>query len=392
MAFTLMKINKDFQISVIKMLKEDFIEEIKKRKPDLVIFTDIGSGYLDLINNIGCDVIITDHHEIEGKPSDNIIHINPEVFDVHLSGAGTTYLLAREILKNDELAPLAVVGTVGDTIYSTNSKLFETPLIEIELGLNLFGRYSRPLYKALELSKIPGVSGNPSKAIQFLSEVGITLQKDGRWRTLADLTEEETRKLTDAIVKECLKHGDFEKEKIFGNILTLKNYPDELKDAKEFATLLNSCANMNEPAIGIAVCLGSRKALTIAKGLLKGYRRLISNYLRWIENHPENVRRTEYANYIIAGDNINENLIGTIVSMLFKPSEKTLIGLANGEEGVKVSARSKDVNIREVIAEAARRCGGRGGGHKSAAGATIPFGKEEEFIEVCERILKKLHS
>ena len=34
-------------------------------------------------------------------------------------------------------------------------------------------------------------------------------------------------------------------------------------------------------------------------------------------------------------------------------------------------------------------CGGEGGGHSFAAGGKIPFGKEQEFIDACEGILRK---
>jgi len=389
MASALIQLEKKFQITFIKRIKPELIEDLKKRKPELIIFTDIGSGYLDIVKILDCNVIITDHHEVEGSVSENIIHINPEIFDVHLSGAGTTYLVARELLQNNNLAPLAIVGTIGDVAYSLNSKIFETSLIETTTGLNLFGRFSRPLYKALEFSDIPDISGNPSKAIQFLSEIGIKLQKDGEWRTLNDLTEDERKKLTDAIVKEYLKHEKFKKEEIFSHILTLKNFPDELKDAREFATVLNACANLNEPAMGIAICLGNKKALESVKGLMRGYKKLIANYMDWIKSNPQSLKQTEFATYLLAGDSINENLIGTIVSILFRPSEKTLIGFAKAEDGIKVSARSKDVNIRKVIVEAARICGGRGGGHEFAAGATIPFETEERFIEICENLLKE---
>ena len=387
-ASMLMELNKIFQITVVKGIKLEVIEEIKKRNPELVIFTDIGSGYLDLLKELNCEIIVIDHHEIDGVASENMIHINPLNFDLELSGSGTTYLLVKEVLQHNSLAPLAIVGTIGDANYSINSKIFETPQIEVEAGLNLFGRFSRPLYKALELSGIPEI-GEPSKAIQFLSEIGIKPQKNGEWRTLSDLTLEEKRKLADALVKESLKYEKFKKELIFGDILTLKQFPDELKDAKEFATILNACANMNEPAIGIALCLGSKKALEYARGIAKGYRKLIGNYLRWIEENPNCIKQKDFATYILAGDNINENMIGTIVSMLFKPSEKTLIGLANSEDGIKVSARSKDINIRDILVEASRACGGSAGGHKQAAGATIPKGTEEKFIETCEKLLKE---
>jgi len=387
-ASMLMELNKTFQITVVKGIKPEVIENLKKREPKLVIFTDIGSGYLDALSELNCDVIIIDHHEIEGVVSDKMIHINPLDFDLEFSGSGTAYLLAKEVLQHNSLAPLAIVGTIGDTNYSVSSKVFETPMIEVEAGLNLFGRFSRPLYKALELSGISGLE-EQSKALQFLYEIGIKPQKEGEWRTLNDLNHEEKEKLADAIVKESLKNENFKKEMIFGNVLTLKQFPDELKDAKEFATILNACANMNEPAIGIALCLGSKKALEYARGIVKGYRKLIGNYLNWITENPRSVRQKDFATYIIAGSAINENMIGTIVSMLFKPAEKTLIGLANAEDGIKISARSKDVDIRDVIMQAAKACDGRAGGHMHAAGATIPSGFEEKFIESCETLLRE---
>jgi len=387
-ASTLIQIDKGFQITVIKGINPEIIKRLKERNSDLIIFTDIGSGYLDDLRDLDTDIIILDHHKIEGSASENIIHINPEEFELNLAGAGTTYLLAREILQNNNLAPLAIVGTIGDVSYSTNSRIFETPLIETKIGLNIIGRFSKPIHQALMYLKIPEIN-NYSKAIQFLNEIGISPQENGDWRTFNDLTDKEKKKLTDSIVKEFLKNGNFEKDKVFGDVLTLKNFPDELRDAKEFATILNACANMNDPAIGIALCLGSRRALEYSRGLLRGYKRLIANSLNWIRDNPQNIRQTDFATYILAGDAINENLIGTIVSMLFKEdNERVLIGFADAEDGIKISARSKNVNIQNVIVEAARKSGGRGGGHEFAAGATIPRDNLRKFIEICEEILK----
>lgn len=387
MASMMMELGKRFQITIVKGIKPEIVTVLKEREPKLVIFTDIGSGYLDTLKGLECDVIVIDHHEIEGTPSERMIHINPVTYDLDFSGSGTAYLLAKEVLQHNSLAPLAIVGTVGDTNYSASSKIFENPMVEVEIGLNLFGRFSRPLYRSLELSGLPGMDG--SRSLQFLSEIGISSQDNGKWKTLSDLNSEEKMRLTDAIVKESLKDESFDKKSIFGEVMTLKQYPDELKDAKEFATILNATANMNEPAVGIALCLGSKKALEYAKGIVKGYKRLICNYLNWIANNPSCMKQKEFATYIMAGKSINENLIGTIVSMLFKPAEKTLIGLANADDGVKISARAKGIDIREVIVEACSGCGGRGGGHKQAAGGTIPVGSEEKFVETCESLLKE---
>lgn len=382
---SLLYLNKDFQITVVKKINSNLIKDLKLRNPELVLFADIGSSYLEEIKELNCDIIITDHHDIVGSESERIIHINPELLEINLSGAGTTYLLVREIFENNSLAPLAIVGTIGDYAYSANSKIFESPFVEMERGLNLFGRLSRPLHQTLGFSGL--LDMDQSKAIQFLAELGIKSQKNGKWRTLNDLDEDEKKKLADAIVKE--NHGKFDKERIFSDIWTLRNYPDELQDAREFATLLNACGRMGEAATGIAVCLGNKKFLGNARGLLKGYKRLIANYMRWLENNPESIKQSDFATYIIAKDNIHENLIGTIVSMIFKNSEKSIIGLADAEDGIKVSARSRDIDINKIISEAARMCGGKGGGHREAAGCTIPKGTEEEFIKICDNLLKE---
>jgi single-stranded-DNA-specific exonuclease len=388
MASGLMQKDKKFQITFANRITDDLIENLNKREMKLIIFTDLGSGYLNVINKLKTDVIVLDHHQVEGEPASNVIHINPEEVDLRLSGSGTAYLLVKEMTNNNALAPLAIVGTVGDVSYDTDSKLFETPMIDAQMGLNLFGRFSRPLYKSLEYSDIPEVN-NESKAIQFLSEIGIKPQKDGEWRTLNDLSEDEKRKLTDAIVKESVKHGNFSKKMFFGDVLTLKSFPEELQDAKEFATILNACANMNEPTVGLTLCLSNGKNLASARNLLKAYRKVIGNYRKWVEENPNCVKQTENAIYIFGQDKINENFIGTIISMMFKPAEKTMIGFGVSKDGIKVSARSKALNIREVMVEAAKVCGGIGGGHEGAAGAMLPSGTQEKFMESCEEIIKR---
>ena len=387
MATVLCNLEKEFQITFVKMVKPEIVKTLNERKPDMVIFTDVGSGYLDVLKEIDSEIIILDHHEIEGTTSERMIHINPIDYDLEMSGSGTTYLLAKEILHNDSLAPLAIVGTVGDVNYSPTMKIFENQHTETEMGLNLFGRFTRPLYMSIAYAGIPGIDDS-SKAIQFLSETGIETQKNGEWITLSDLNKDERKKLADAIVRESLKDKNFKKENIFKKVLTLKNFPEELRDPKEFAMILNACANMNEPAVGVALCMGSQKALECSRGVVRGYRRLIGNYMRWVENNPESVKRTENADYLIADDNINDNLIGTIVSMLFKPNAKTLIGLAKAEDGIKISARSKAVNIQKIVSEAAKACNGRGGGHEFAAGATIPEDAKEKFIDKCENLFE----
>jgi RecJ-like exonuclease len=67
-----------------------------------------------------------------------------------------------------------------------------------------------------------------------------------------------------------------------------------------------------------------------------------------------------------------------------------IIGLATSEQGIKVSARGnhdlivRGLNLARALSEAASAVGGAGGGHDIAAGATIPAGREQEFLALLD--------
>jgi RecJ-like exonuclease len=266
-----------------------------------------------------------------------------------------------------------------------------------ERGIRLFGRMNRPVHKALEYSTnpyIPGISGDESASIQFLSSLGIELKKDGSWKALNDLSEEEMKKLATAIICERIRESEASPEEIFGEIYSININGDHL-DAREMATSLNACGRMEQSSVGILSVLGVRPFDDI-NGIVAGYRKMITKYIKWVkESGP---KETEHAFYINAGDQIHENFIGTITSICEKSaildSGKVIFGLAETEDGkVKVSARApkevveRGLNLKDMMGEVTGD-DGHGGGHAAAAGAFIPRGKEKEFIGSCEKYLK----
>ena len=62
----------------------------------------------------------------------------------------------------------------------------------------------------------------------------------------------------------------------------------------------------------------------------------------------------------------------------------------DSDDGVKVSARAdrslvrKGLDLSSVMKIASEMVGGYGGGHNIAAGATIPKGKEEVFLDAVD--------
>lgn len=383
---------KTFSMTIAKQIKPELIEKIKEKNPELVIFTDLGSGYLEDVGKLDCKVIISDHHIIKnGTENRNIIHINPELFGIKtLSGACVTYVLAKELSsQNKDLAVLAIVGAIGDMQeyeYGINPEIVkeaEENGLKKEKGLRLFGR-TRPLHKTLEYSDIPSLSSE-SSAIQFLSNIGIKIKNGSEWRTLNDLTKDETQTLSDKLILEAIKNGKKAGD-IFNDL-----YMHNGGDLREFSTLLNACGRTENYDVGIGICLGDEEAKKKSISVVNEYRKQIASSLGWVGKNRDVILRTANASFIRAGKNINENVIGTVVSIMVKSETSgILVGLAEGEEGIKVSARtSGSADLNSIISKAAGAAGGFGGGHERAAGGTIPLGSEEKFIEACNDEIEK---
>ena len=68
MGKALYRLDAKFRVRITQQLDEKIIGEIGADKPQLVILTDFGSGYLDLLNEKipNVKVIILDHHQING--------------------------------------------------------------------------------------------------------------------------------------------------------------------------------------------------------------------------------------------------------------------------------------------------------------------------------------
>jgi len=436
-AKTLEREGKNFRIEFVKQLDEKKIEELKDENPDLVWFTDLGSGMVHLM--YGLNAVITDHHvpsalnpEVPREARKNltsffnevkkneVLQLNPHLFNrngaVDISGAGTTYLVAREVdRRNVDLGALAIVGAVGDMQDVENLRLVGTNrvilkeakeygYIDILVDGRFFGRETRPVHKMLQYSTdplLPTLTGDEKRCINFLRDIGIPLKRE-KWRKWIDLTIEEKRLILSELVKLILRmgYGHEMAKRLIGEVYVLKKEDrgTPLRDAKEFATLLNACGRYNKAFIGYQVCLGDRdEYYKKALSMLNHHRRSLVQGVNFVKEIG--IIKREYLQYFHAGENINENIVGIVASMLLTEEgnrELPIIAFANSEDGnIKVSARAprslvdKGLDFSIIMREASSQVGGFGGGHNIAAGATIPRGKEEEFLEIVEKMIKK---
>ncbi|PSP26033.1 recombinase RecJ [Halobacteriales archaeon QH_10_67_22] len=423
-----------------KQLDGTEIASIAAREYDVVLFTDFGSGQLDDIGaheDAGDFVpVIADHHQPADR--DTEYHLNPLLEGLdgasELSGAGAAYVLARALATesgqpgldgttgesspgaetNRDLAALAGVGAVGDMqavggeLVGANRGIVEegvdAGVLAEGTDLTLYGKQTRPLPKLFEYAtdvKIPGISGNEAGAVGFLEDLDVDLERAGEWRTWADLADDERRTVASALVQRAVTRG-VPADKIDSLVGTTYELVDEpvgtaLRDASEFSTLLNATARYERADVGLGVCLGDREdALDRARRLLANHRRNLSEGLEFVRQ--EGVTHENNLQWFDAGEAIRETIVGIVAGMALgtegvDPSKPIVAFARKNDEETKVSARGSGILVREgldlstVMSEASRTVGGDGGGHDVAAGATVPAGREAEFVAAADDVV-----
>ncbi|RMF54762.1 DHH family phosphoesterase [Candidatus Woesearchaeota archaeon] len=408
--------NRRYSISIVQQLNEKVIDELSNEDYNVFLFTDLGSGQLSNIKKrLGKkQIFILDHHKTRKVDvPDNICHVNPHLFGIdgsrEISASGVAFMFAERLNeKNKDMADIAITGAIGDIQeahgFSTlNNEILETAikkkLITVEQDLRIYGIRNRPLYKALEYSKgIPHVSGSESGSIQFLQSLGISPKEKTKWRTIMDLSKEEKKRLIAGIIMK--RKGCENPEEIIGPVYlrTKEDTYSQLKDVKEFSTILNAAGRLDQASIGIGACLGDSESKKSAIRVYNKYKRELVSYLRWFRDNQDspNIIRKDSLVIINAQDNVRSTMIGTMLSILSKSGElgenTFLLGLAQQMDGyTKVSLRfsgeKDDVDLTEIVRGIVKITGGEAGGHKFAAGAIIETEKEDDFIRAAKRLI-----
>ena len=115
---TLYREGYNFHVTLMRNPFTKGLERIKKEENEIIIFSDMGSGQIDTIEQLKSKAIIIDHHQIQkSKTNNDIIQINANLCGINgnyeASGASLCFSLAKTINpKNMDLAPLALVGAI----------------------------------------------------------------------------------------------------------------------------------------------------------------------------------------------------------------------------------------------------------------------------------------
>jgi RecJ-like exonuclease len=385
----------------------------------LKIFSDLGAGQQNLLLERGFtekEVIIIDHH-VSQPCERQYTQVNCLPYGYsRMSAAGVSYFLAKQLDDaNIDLAKLAVIGNVGDMMAREKCGLVGPARdIIVEDGvrhqsvevrkkdLNCYGTSTRPLYLSLAYNDDPyikGISNNPEGARQFLKRLGIRQQKsDGRWFVWEEIPVEERRTIISALAEQLIANG----ERVDRLLAETYGFPDEtprtpLRNAQEYATMLNACGRWAKPQVGGAILRGDRGiAYRDAEHMLNNHRAIIRNLLQFILD--SGVKELENLQYIHVGGKYPDTIVGIGAGMALSKlnSAKPILIMCEVPEDkalTKVSMRTneraveKGVDLQQALNDASKEYGGGGGGHKIAAGAYIPKTAEEEFVNRVNRIL-----
>jgi single-stranded-DNA-specific exonuclease len=397
-----------------QQIDDDFLQTIDWENYSLIFFVDVGSNKIESINefskekNKNLKIYVLDHHKPSTKDVfENIIHINPFVFDIEvekmISGAGVVYFFCQGMnSKNKSNAYLAILGAIGDTQENKgfeflNNIILQNAILQkqisIQKELRLYGKSSRNLIKLLQYTtdiNIPGITNDYKGVLSLLRELNIPLNWKGKPRKWHNLRDNEKELIQNRIFE--LK-SDVDIDEITTNTYIFNNIPKrELRNAREYATIVNACGRLEDYNTAILALKGDKEAQEKAIMNLKVYKSEIKHALDIFDKRRESKELIEREKLIIfdSDDLIKPNIIGVVASIIarnkYYTPETIICSIAKTEENkVKISLRAShdktDLNLSDLLQEIVSEFGSNAGGHPNAAGAIIPMINKEQFLE-----------
>lgn len=405
-------------IRVVNWLNHELLQDIKKSGYNWIIFCNLGAGMISKIESVFDDQwIIIDRHFISKEESvnKNVLNINQFNLNEGIEDSTSTiaHVLASKIdSSNTDSSWMAVMASLsagldkgeGRSLTGINKLVLDEALnsnfVKCSVELLFSGRETKPIHEAISSTiepYIPNLTGNNDATIAVLRSIGINEKNSGsRWKTLNDLSEEQNKELVELLIPYVSASENAEEVlgEIIGNIYTLNKEEEHspLRDAREFAILIESCIKSGNYGIALAICLGDRdKMLLDAEALMEKYKKNINKCLISILNDEDIIIETTKSFIIKVDGFVKEELMSKISSILSKIKRfenKIIILKSNTAESEVIfhimsnSKQNSSVNIGEIIFECSNQIGGIGIGSKFDGKAKIPLSKSEEFIKL----------
>jgi single-stranded DNA-specific DHH superfamily exonuclease len=390
MAKSLLRMGKRFHLTFLNGLNSG---ELDYERDELTVFLDMGSGYPDVVSDVDSDVLIIDHHFPVGRivAKKEFVHVNPHLAGLdgsfELSASGVAYVVANQLGRNVDLSGIALAGIIGDRqkIKGGNAEIIKEGVaegyIEEKRGLMI---YPGKLREVLQISVEPYLDfyKREDELEEFLDMAGLDGDSE-----IESLSDDEMRRLSDAIVLRILENGGSEEvfQDFLGKRYVLK--AELIQNASMFTDVINSCGRVSAFSIGFGICM--RDSKFVEKGV-EIWRKFHRELLEEIRRRREDIKEGRCIRYLLMENAPTTGPIATILSRYIF-SDKPFVAINVKRDVAKVSSRttmrlSEVVDLGTVMNRAAQKVGGRGGGHRVAAGANIPPTAVDDFIREVDRL------
>ena len=399
-AQTLLREGKEFRATLFTTLNDYNMDIIRSTKADCIIITDLGASYIDQLDAMKQDIVVLDHHTIISE-AQRICYANPHLYGIDgmTSGCGATMALLFSVTMNErnwDLVQVAFAGIAGDRQHINGLSGLNTYLLEQGKKRGFVEEMPGSLIPAGDLMTqlflttdpyIRGVSGNEAGVAKLLDDAGID-----RGKSYMDLTDDERRKLSSLIAVRLTQQGMLEQSmnEIARNRYYLKGLG---MDAEYLSSVLNSCGRSGFGGMGISAGMGDRKSIELGANLMKDSDKDL--VLNMVELDKKGLNQRKHFQWFDSSDSGFTGMLCGISMQCIGDPNKPTIGMNRSKEPVNLSSRGmwcqldKGIDLAVAMREACNTVGGDGGGHRIAAGGSIPSEKVEEFLDVLDGILEK---
>ena len=298
--------------------------------------------------------------------------------------------------NNWDLVQIAFAGIAGDRQHINGLSGLNTYLLaegkkrgfieEMPGSLIPAGNLLTQLYLSTD-PYIRGVSGNEDGVAKILNDAGVDHGK-----SFMDLTDEEKRKLSSLIAVKLTEQGMLESS--MNEIARNRYYLKGMKmDAEYLSSVLNSCGRAGFGGMGVSAGMGDEKAIELGANLMNESNKDVVMNMVELDNKGLNQRK--YFQWFDSSDSGFTGMLCGIAMQCIGDPNKPTIGMNQSKEPVNLSSRGmwcqldKGINLAVAMREACAAVGGEGGGHKIAAGGSIPSDKVSDFMDKLDSILEQ---
>ncbi|MDQ3969265.1 MAG: DHH family phosphoesterase [Thermoproteota archaeon] len=421
MAMALRRMGARFSVRAVSDINSSVVEKMKADGRDFYLITDLGGGWASHLRKaLGDKWVIIDHHEIteeEILTDDGGQILNPWKFGIdggrEVPAGGMAYMVASALdFKNRDLSAIAVVSAVADrqdqgdkkSFFGLNAEILKTAqslgLVSVDLDIILTGRETRPLHEALAYTLfhyIDGLTWNTEACYLLLKNAGIKLKDDvGHWRALAEFSQEEKSAIIEAVAKFVAtsdkRVSDILLDDLIGYVYTLarEDKRSQLRDAREFSTMLNACGRIGKAGVGIAMCMGDRNiALSAGEEIMNTYKMALRNNISTIFSEKWRLADDGKTTFVNGDGVLEEDMLGAVSTLLSgSPSLRgrlLFVRTLTKDGSYKFSSRKcldckSQANLGVIMRQCSKALNGVGGGHSAAAGCSIPSSALDDFI------------